>query len=225
MRFEEQRKRLVEELIKEGILRTREVIDAFMKVPREEFVPEMYRELAYRDHPVPIGYGQTISAPHMVAIMTEALKPRRGHRVLEVGAGSGYQAAILAEIVKPEGHVWSIERVSELVEFAKKNLAKAGYSDYVTVIHGDGSKGYEPATPYDRIIVTAATPKVPEPLIKQLKPGGILVIPTGDLYLQTLKIVTKDEAGNLSEEDSVPCVFVPLIGEYGFRSEKRWNLF
>jgi len=212
--------RLIEALIDEGILKSEHVIEAMKKVPREEFVLEAYRESAYLDEPLPIGYGQTISAPHMVALMTELLQPKRGDKVLEIGTGSGYQAAVLAEIVKPEGHVWSVERIAELAEFAKNNLRKTGYDKYVTVIVGDGSKGYEEQAPYDKIIVTAAAPTIPEPLLTQLKPGGRLLIPVGDLYMQILKIVDKDFEGRIKVRDNVPCVFVPLIGEYGFRSER-----
>lgn len=214
--FRAKREKLVKSLIDEGILKSEEVIKAMLRVPREEFVPFRYRELAYLDTPLSIGYGQTISAPHMVAIMTEALRVSRGNKVLEIGTGSGYQAAIIAEIVKPEGHVWTIEIVPELAKFAEDNLRRAGYSDYVTVIIGDGSKGYEDAAPYDRIIVTAAAPKIPEPLISQLREGGRMVIPVGNTYMQVLKIVEK-RGGSLYVEDSVPCVFVPLLGEYGFK--------
>ncbi|PUA33533.1 MAG: protein-L-isoaspartate O-methyltransferase [Zestosphaera tikiterensis] len=220
MSLEERKMRLIEALIDEGILKSEHVIEAMKKVPREEFVLEAYRESAYLDEPLPIGYGQTISAPHMVALMTELLQPKRGDKVLEIGTGSGYQAAVLAEIVKPEGHVWSVERIAELAEFAKNNLRKTGYDKYVTVIVGDGSKGYEEQAPYDKIIVTAAAPTIPEPLLTQLKPGGRLLIPVGDLYMQILKIVDKDFEGRIKVRDNVPCVFVPLIGEYGFRSER-----
>ncbi|MEM0014156.1 MAG: protein-L-isoaspartate O-methyltransferase [Zestosphaera sp.] len=217
--FKARREELVRELVREGILRSKEVIDAMIKVPREEFVPPRYRDLAYSDTPLPIGFGQTISAPHMVAIMTEALKPSKGNKVLEVGAGSGYQAALIAEMVKPEGHVWTIEIVPELARFAEDNLRRTGYSDYVTVLVGDGSKGYPEAAPYDKIIVTAAAPSIPTPLASQLREGGRMVIPVGTAYMQVLKIVEKME-GSLSVEDSIHCVFVPLVGEYGF---KRWG--
>lgn len=216
--FRAKREKLVKSLIEEGILRSEEVIRAMLRVPREEFVPLRYRELAYLDTPLSIGYGQTISAPHMVAIMTEALRVSRGNKVLEVGTGSGYQAAIIAEIVKPDGHVWTIEIMPELAKFAEENLRRTGYSDYVTVIIGDGSKGYEDAAPYDRIIVTAAAPEIPEPLISQLREGGRMVIPVGDMHMQVLKIIEK-RGGSLYVEDSVPCVFVPLLGEYGFKKD------
>lgn len=221
MGFEDERKELVDKLIREGILKSKEVIEAFLKIPREEFVPRHLRRLAYADTPLPIGYGQTISAPHMVAIMTEALAPRRGHRVLEVGTGSGYQAAILAEIVGDEGHVWTIERIPALAEFARENLRRTSYARRVTVIVGDGSKGYPGAMPYDRIIVTAAAPDVPEPLIEQLAPGGRLIIPVGNSFIQRLLIMDKRPNGSVAKKWGTYCVFVPLVGEYGFREGGR----
>lgn len=221
MGFEDERKELVDKLIREGILKSKEVIEAFLKIPREEFVPRHLRRLAYADTPLPIGYGQTISAPHMVAIMTEALAPKRGHRVLEVGTGSGYQAAILAEIVGDEGHVWTIERIPALAEFARENLRRTSYARRVTVIVGDGSKGYPGAMPYDRIIVTAAAPDVPEPLIEQLAPGGRLIIPVGNSFIQRLLIMDKRPNGSVAKKWGTYCVFVPLVGEYGFREGGR----
>lgn len=221
MGFENERKELVDKLVREGILKSKEVIEAFLKVPREEFVPKHLRRLAYADTPLPIGYGQTISAPHMVAIMTEALAPRKGHRVLEVGTGSGYQAAILAEIVGDEGHVWSIERIPALAEFARENLRRTSYARRVTVIIGDGSRGYPDAMPYDRIIVTAAAPDVPQPLVEQLAASGRLVIPVGGSLTQRLLILEKRPDGSVVKRWGTYCVFVPLIGEYGFREGGR----
>ena len=223
--MERLRKRLVEKLVREGIIRTEKVKRAMLKVPRELFVPEHLCELAYEDTPLPIGFGQTISAPHMVAIMLEEAELDEGMKVLEVGTGSGYNAALIAEIVAPEGsrrpgHVYTIERIAELAERAKENLRKAGYSDRVTVIVGDGSKGYPPAAPYDRIIVTAAAPEVPKPLVEQLKPGGILLIPIGDRYSQVLYKIVKLPDGKLVKKKVTPCVFVPLIGEYGWKEDE-----
>lgn len=219
--FKKLREELIEELVREGVINSEKVKRAMLKVPRELFVRSKYRNFAYADTPLPIGCGQTISAPHMVALMTEALDPEVGDKVLEIGTGSGYQAAVLAEIVAPEnstikGHVWTIEIVKELVDFAKENLKKAGYADRVTVIHGDGSLGYVPAAPYDKIIVTAAAPTIPTPLLEQLKNGGKLVIPVGDLYIQKLLIVEKKENGKIKINESVPCVFVPLKGAFGW---------
>jgi len=219
--FKRLREELVENLAKEGIIRSEKVKRAMLKVPRELFVRPKYIDLAYADTPLPIGYGQTISAPHMVALMTEALDPNVGEKVLEVGTGSGYQAAILAEIVAPEesevkGHVYTIEIVKELVEFAKENLRKAGYIDRVTVIHGDGTLGYRDAAPYDKIMVTAAAPSVPKPLLDQLRVSGRLVIPVGDLYIQKLLIIDKVSKDKVKITESVPCVFVPLRGACGW---------
>ena len=219
--FEAQRRRLVEALVNAGYLKNPGVIRALLSVPRELFVPEELREYAYVDSPLPIGCRQTISAVHMVAIMTEELNPEPGDLVLEVGTGSGYQAAVLAEIVAKQdpghrGHVYTIERIPELAEFARRNIARAGYSEHVTVIVGDGTLGYPEKAPFNKIIVTAAAPTVPPPLIDQLADGGKLVIPVGDLYIQRLLIVEKRE-GKLYKKWGIECVFVPLIGEYGWK--------
>ncbi len=216
-----QKKLLLKRIREEGLVSDPRVIKAFLKVPREDFVPPNRRCEAYIDAPIPIGYGQTISAPHMVLIMTDRLKVSPGMKVLEVGTGSGYQAAILSELISgenggKEGMVITIERIKELAEFAYDNLKKTGYIKNVKIIVGDGSKGYPELAPYDRIIVTAAAPKVPRSLIEQLKPGGIMVIPVGDLYYQDLLIITKKEDGRLMKRKDVPCVFVPLIGEEGW---------
>ncbi|MEM3837559.1 MAG: protein-L-isoaspartate(D-aspartate) O-methyltransferase [Fervidicoccaceae archaeon] len=220
--FYERRKSLVERLRAEGILKSEKVERAFLRVPREKFVPPEYREYAYFDEPLPIGLGQTISAPHMVAIMTEELNAEAGWRVLEIGTGSGYQAAILAEIVAPSderrekwGHVFTIERLEMLAEQARKNIASSGYEDRITVIVGDGSLGYEKEAPYDGILVSAAAPKIPRPLIEQLKDGGRMVIPVGHRYVQRLHVVEKT-GESIRVNVREPCVFVPLIGKEGF---------
>ncbi len=222
-RFAEMRRRVVEYLVRLGYVKSEKIKKALLNVPREEFVPEPYREFAYDDHPLPIGYGQTISAIHMVAIMTEALDPVPGDKVLEIGTGSGYQAAVLAEIVakmdpSKRGHVYTIERIPELAEFARRNLERTGYSEYVTVIVGDGTLGYPEEAPYDRILITAAAPDIPKPLIEQLKEGGRIVAPVGDLYVQRLVIADK-VGGVLRRRYGIECVFVPLIGKYGWREE------
>ena len=211
--FGKKREKLIERLRYELNLSDK-VVEAMKKVPRHLFVPPAYRSEAHVDAPLPIGKGQTISAPHMVAIMCELLDLKKGDKVLEVGAGCGYHAAVVAEIVGKDGKVIAIERIPELAEMAKRNLETLGY-DNVLVVVGDGSKGYEKEAPYDKIYVTASAPKIPEPLIEQLKPGGKLVIPVGN-FTQHLYVVEKDENGNIKKKNWGAVRFVPLIGEYGF---------
>ena len=225
--FKKEREELVQNLIRIGVLKSSEVIRAMMAVPRELFVPPSYRKFAYADTPLPTASGQTISAPHMVAWMCELLELKPGMKMLEVGAGSGYHAAVCAEIVAPrgsqvKGHVYAIERLWELVEFAKKNLERAGYADRVTVIHGDGTLGYPEAAPYDRILVTAAAPRVPPPLVEQLKVGGKIVIPIGEAYAaQELFVVEKVSEHEVRRKPCGGCIFVPLIGRYGWRESSE----
>ncbi|MEM2122679.1 MAG: protein-L-isoaspartate(D-aspartate) O-methyltransferase [Candidatus Bathyarchaeia archaeon] len=218
--FAESRRRLVEMLIMEGILRDEKVIEALLKVPRELFVPPEYMGHAYADTPLPIGYGGTISAPHMVAIMDEALELKEGLKVLEVGAGSGYHAATIAHIVSGglgKGHVFTVEIIPELFRLTVKNLIRSSYSRWITVILGDGSRGFPEAAPYDRILVTAAAPDIPRPLLEQLSNPGILVIPVGGRYsFQSLTVVKKNPSGRIKVEDKGGCSFVPLMGEHGF---------
>jgi len=224
--FDEQRERLVERLIAEGILKSPDVIRSMKMVKREEFVPDNMRSYAYVDTPLPIGHNQTISAPHMCAIMNEALKLEVGHKVLEVGAGSGYHAALVAEIVAPSnveqkkwGHIYTLEIVSELSDFAQKNLERTGYIDRISIICADGSKGYTDEAPYDRIFVTAAAPEAPKPLIGQLKPGGLFVIPIGGLYFfQDLVLIEKTTSGKIITKNLGGVAFVPLRGEYGWKT-------
>jgi protein-L-isoaspartate(D-aspartate) O-methyltransferase len=209
-------KRLVRTLEIEGILRDPKVKEAFLKVPRYLFVDERYRKYAHVDEPLPIPAGQTISAPHMVAIMLQLADLRPGMNVLEIGTGSGWNAALIAELVKTE--VYTVERVPELVEFARRNLERAGYSNKVHVILGDGTKGFPPKAPYDRIIVTAGAPEIPKPLVEQLKPGGKLIIPVGSYHLwQDLLEVIKLSDGSIKVKNHGGVAFVPLIGEYGWK--------
>jgi protein-L-isoaspartate(D-aspartate) O-methyltransferase len=217
----EKKRLLIKDLMLQGYIVSEKVKRAFEKVPREEFVPENYREYAYVDTPLPIGYDQTISAPHMVAIMTERLELDEGMIVLEVGTGSGYQAAIIAEIIDPEsrgiGHVVSIEFIPELAEFARKNLIKTGFYDRVSIIVGDGGLGtFENKMIYDRIIVTAASPKIPKKLLSQLKINGIMVVPIGSRWHQILYIIKKISETEYITIEDIPCVFVPLRGLEGF---------
>jgi len=214
--LENERKNLVESLKRRGYVTSKAVEDAMLRVPREEFLPVGVREEAYVDSPLPIGEGQTISAPHMVAIMAENLVLEPGHRVLEVGTGSGYHAAICAEIVALDGHVWTIERISTLASFAEGNLKKTGYSKLVTVIYADGSKGLAKEAPFDRIFVAAGAPDIPKPLMDQLKEGGKLLVPVGGRYYQDLIRVTRS-GSRFIKENLGGCVFVPLIGEYGYQ--------
>ncbi|ALU11844.1 protein-L-isoaspartate O-methyltransferase [Ignicoccus islandicus DSM 13165] len=202
---------LIEKLIREGYIRRKEVAEAMLKVPREEFVPEELRPYAYEDRPLPIGRGQTISAPHMVAYMIEAAGVKRGDKVLEIGTGSGYNAAVLAEIVGPEGKVYTIERIRELAEKAKERLEKLGYGNRVKVFVGDGSKGLPQFAPFDKIIVTAAAKEIPMELVEQLKPGGVMVIPVEDWGGQVLLRVIKGKDGKVIVERLLPVMFVPLL--------------
>jgi protein-L-isoaspartate(D-aspartate) O-methyltransferase len=200
------------QLVPRGI-RDPRVLDAMKKVPRHFFVPEEIRENAYDDMALPIGEGQTISQPYMVAIMTELLELKGPERVLEIGTGSGYQAAILSEL---SAEVYTIERIASLAERTGALLASLGF-DNVNVVVGDGTKGLESKAPFDCIIITAAAPAVPEAVVKQLKEGGIIVAPVGERHSQLL-IRGRLSKGVLIEEYSIPCVFVPLIGEYGWKS-------
>lgn len=212
VKFEEMRKRLIKGL--EFYLSEEKVREAMLHVPRHKFVPEYEQKEAYIDTPLDIGYGQTISAPHMVAIMCELLELSEGQKVLEIGSGSGYNAAVMGELVGKTGHVYTVERIEPLVQFARENLKETGYNN-ITVILEDGSMGYSRYAPYDRISVTCAAPRIPEPLLEQLKPGGIMVIPVGN-YSQELIRIKKDSKGNIRKEKKGGAVFVPLIGKYGF---------
>lgn len=189
------------------------VVDAMERVPRDLFVPRRIGHTAYEDRPLPIGKGQTISAPHMVAIMCDVLDIGEGMKVLDVGTGSGYHAAVIAELVGHEGHVYSIERIPELVLFARENLSDAGI-DNVTVLEGDGSRGLPKFAPYDRINVAATAPKIPEPLKEQLKVGGKLVIPLGSCFQELVLVERTQEGFELEHHGGV--VFVPLVGDHGF---------
>ena len=188
------------------------VILAMNRVPRELFVPERLRSRAYDDIPLPIGYEQTISAPHMVAIMCDLLDLQERMSVLEVGGGSGYHAAVMADLVGAEGHIFSVERHPELVAAARKSLNQAGINN-VTMIEGDGSMGLLKRAPFDRISVAATAPRVPEPLKQQLKLGGKMVIPVGTAF-QELVLVTRKNG--FAAEEKMGVSFVPLIGKEGF---------
>lgn len=202
---------VAEQLRSRGIGDAR-VLDAMARVPRERFVPEALVGDAYGDGPLPIGAGQTISQPYMVALSTSLARIAPGSRVLEIGTGSGYQAAVLAQLA---GLVVSIERHASLAERARMALAAAGITN-VEVHVGDGSLGFAERAPYDAIVVTAAAPAIPLALVAQLAPRGRLVIPTGERELQRMRVVTHGAAGALHVEDHEACRYVPLIGAQGF---------
>ena len=199
------RRRMVDRQIRARGIRSAEVLDVLARVPRELFVPADVRHRAYEDSPLPIGYGQTISQPYIVAYMTEALETSPDHRVLEIGTGSGYQAAVLAELVR---EVYSIEIIPELAERARRTLADAGYRN-VDVRTGNGYAGWPERAPFDRIIVTAAPPEIPPALVDQLAVGGRMVIPVGTL-LQEIVVVSKGARG-VSETRTIPVRFVPMV--------------
>jgi protein-L-isoaspartate(D-aspartate) O-methyltransferase len=193
----------------------RRVLAALASVPRHRFVPATLAHAAYDDGPLPIGHGQTISQPYIVALMTAALAPARAHRVLEIGTGSGYQAAVLARIVR---EVHTVERLASLATSAQERLTRLGCGNVVFHV-GDGSRGWPDAAPFDGILVTAAAPAIPEPLIGQLAPGGRLVVPVGDRGWQTLTIAERT-AGGLRTWTEGDCRFVPLIGRFAFPEDR-----
>jgi len=208
--MEAQRLRMVQDqLIRRGI-KDKRVLEAMKKVPRHLFVDKSLRHRAYGDHPLPIGEGQTISQPYVVALMTEALNLKPSDRVLEIGTGSGYQAAVLAEIVK---EVFTIEIRKRLKERASKLLKELRYKN-IKARYADGYFGWEEYAPFDAIIITASANHIPPPLIKQLKKGGRLIIPLGStVYYQTLTLVIKKDDGELDVKQMGPVAFVPMIGE------------
>jgi protein-L-isoaspartate(D-aspartate) O-methyltransferase len=213
------RARMVEtQLRPRGIVDAR-VLDAFLAVPRHEFVDPGLAGEAYADRPLPIGHAQTISQPYMVAIMTQLLAPRPGDRVLEIGTGSGYQAAILSRLVRT---VFTVERIAGLAQRAKEAFARLRITNVLQRV-GDGSIGWEAYAPFDGIVVTAGAPRVPPALLAQLGEGGRLVIPTGGLATQTLRIVVREE-GQFHEREELGCVFVPLVGDQGWQGDDRGNL-
>jgi protein-L-isoaspartate(D-aspartate) O-methyltransferase len=210
------RRVMVEDQLRRRGVRDERVLKALAKIPRHRFVPESLRDYAYDDGPLSIGEGQTISQPYMVAVMTECLAVRPENRVLEVGTGSGYQAAILAELVR---EVHSIERIPALSERAARLLSQLGCRN-VRFHVGDGSLGLPAQSPFDGILVTAGAPEIPAALIDQLAMGGRLVIPIGGPYHQNLYTITRDPEG-LHKESVTGCVFVPLIGEQGWEEKAR----
>ncbi len=192
-----------------------EVLEAMRRVPRHLYLPAENAGFAYQDSALPIGHGQTISQPYIVGLMTELLQPKPGDKILEIGTGSGYQAAVLAEI---GATVHTIEIVEPLAKEAKQTLNEQGYEDLVFVKAGDGFLGWPDAAPFDSVIVTCAVSEIPPPLIEQLKPGGRIVLPLGEtLDYQTLTVATKSETGELTFRNVLGVVFVPMTGPHGFK--------
>jgi protein-L-isoaspartate(D-aspartate) O-methyltransferase len=214
MDFPKARLKMVEEQIVSRGIKDPRVIAALKKVPRHLFVEEALQSQAYSDHPLPIGEKQTISQPYMVALMTEALQLTGREKVLEIGAGSGYQTAILGELAEK---VFSIERIRSLAIRARKLLFELGYFN-VEIKISDGTYGWSEEAPFGAVIVTAGSPDIPIPLTEQLSPGGRMVIPIGDANVQDLVRVTKTEEG-MKKEDLGGCRFVKLIGRYGWEAE------
>jgi protein-L-isoaspartate(D-aspartate) O-methyltransferase len=205
-----ERKTMVRTQIEARGVRNPVVLDAMRSVERHRFVPETERAAAYEDHPLPIGNGQTISQPYIVALMTELLDPKIHHKVLEIGTGSGYQTAVLAEVV---GQVFSIEIVEPLGKQAEQTLKELGY-DNVHLRVGDGYRGWPEEAPFDGILVTAAPPHIPQPLIDQLKIGGRMVIPVGESWWgQQLQLLVKNPDGKVEVKRSIGVRFVPMTGE------------
>lgn len=213
--FARERARMVEQQLRTRLIRDEAVLAAMATVPRERFVPEAFRDMAYEDQPLPIGHAQTISQPYIVALMCEALDPEPGDRVLEIGGGSGYAAAVLSRVV---AEVVTVERLEPLCERARRSIDEAGY-DNVEVVCGDGTRGWAERAPYDGILVAAGGPQVPKSLKRQLAVGGRLVIPVGhDPGHQTLVRVTRTSDDEYESEDLGEVRFVPLLGAEGWKA-------
>lgn len=209
--YERKRSQLVERVQQKGIHDPR-VLGALARVPRDAFVPDSIRARSYDDSALPIGYGQTISQPSLQALYLQTLGIGPDDRVLEIGAGSGYQTALLAEVA---GNVYAVERIPELTQRARDVLDSLGYTN-IALVTKDGTVGWSKYAPYDAIVVAAASPDVPDALVDQLAPGGRLLIPVGDRATQELTLVRKSAEGAVERESITPCVFVPLIGRFGW---------
>jgi len=202
---------LLRRLMQNGYLSSKNVIDAMREIPREMFIPEREKKYAYNDTPLGIGYGQTISAPHMVAIMTEALNLKGDSRVLEIGTGTGYHAAITAKVAK-EGHVYTVERITELAGKARKNFKEMGIEN-VTIVIGDGSLGLPEYSPFDRIYATCAAPSVPPMLVEHLLPHGKMILPIGGAVCD---LILTEKNGDITQKNLGGCAFVPMVGKEGY---------
>jgi len=209
---DKERNRMVDEQIVSRGVQDERVLAVMRKIPRHEFLPEAIRGMAYADNALPLGEGQTMSQPYMVALMTELLGLKGPERVLEIGTGSGYQAAVLAELCEK---VYTVERVKSLADKARATLDRLGYKSVAIKVY-DGTYGWKEMAPFDAIVVTAGSPDIPAPLVEQLKEGGRMVIPVGDRYGQELVTVVKTAEG-ITTRRSIPCVFVPLIGNHGWK--------
>lgn len=215
MDFSIARRRMVEQQVKSRGIIDQKVIDVMLEIPRHLFVESGLQDQAYSDFPLPIGHKQTISQPFIVGFMTEALRLKGGERVLEIGTGSGYQAAVLSKIAR---HVYTVERVADLARAARKSLDSSGaYNVHIRV--NDGTCGWEDQSPFDAIITTAGAPFVPDTLKQQLEIGGRLIIPVGTLGQQVLYRITRIGKDSFDEEQLLDCRFVPLIGRHGWQSE------
>jgi len=204
---------MIEKQLRARGIRDERVLEAMLRIPREQFVPEDLRDQAYSDAPLPIGFGQTITQPYMTALMAQSLALSGEEKVLDVGTGSGYHAAVLGALAR---RVISIERIPELVVLARSNLMRTGLDKNITVVCGDGSLGWPEEAPFDAISVAAASPYMPQPLLNQLRDPGTLVIPIGPREDQDLRVVRK-ENGRISARAASACRFVPLLGSHGFQ--------
>jgi protein-L-isoaspartate(D-aspartate) O-methyltransferase len=210
--YEKERMRMLEDQIIHRGVKDERVLAAMRKVPRHEFLPEAIRGMAYQDSALPLGEAQTMSQPYMVALMSELLELKGAERVLEIGTGSGYQTAVLAELC---GKVYTLERIKLLADRARATLDRLGYRTVAIKVY-DGTYGWKDMAPFDAIMVTAGAPDVPAPLIDQLKEGGRMVVPVGERYGQVLMKVTRTAQGPVMERN-IPCTFVPLIGIHGWK--------
>jgi protein-L-isoaspartate(D-aspartate) O-methyltransferase len=214
MDWELLRLQMVSYQIKNRGIQNRDVLNALKNIPRHQFVPPEIREESYCDHPLPIGLNQTISQPYIVALMTDELAVKSHHKILEIGSGCGYQTAILADLA---AEVYSIEIIPELYELAKKNLNQLEFKN-IHLKNADGISGWEEAAPFDGIIITAAPADIPKPLLLQLKPGGVMIVPVGTFF-QSLYKIKKDSAGKIQKKTITQVRFVPMTG----KAEKIYN--